>query len=97
MAKSDATHFVISAGSTETGAPLYLTESGAWSGKLVDARVIAGEAQTEHYLELSAKEEQLVTDPYVVAVALASGSPTAVTAREAIRANGPTTRVRRPD
>lgn len=97
MAKSDATHFVISAGSTETGAPIYLTEPGAWSPHLAEARVLSGEAEAASLLTASARQEREVTDPYVVAVAIADGAPKPVTAREAIRATGPTTRVRRPD
>ena len=97
MAKRAATHFVISANLTDTGAPAYLTADGAWSPDLQKAVTAETEAERDELLARALRQERLVCDPYFFDVRLEDGSIDPLSARERIRALGPTTRVRRPD
>jgi hypothetical protein len=89
MGQRAATHFVISAQFLGTGAPAYLTASGGWSGDLQRATLLPTVAQQERLLERAALQES------VVQVRNETIAP--LSARERIRAQGPTTRIRRPD
>jgi hypothetical protein len=97
MAKPKGTHFVISASSTATGAPVYLKEGGAWSDRLQDAACWASEAERDAALIPAAAREDLVCDAYSFMVLIKEGAIDPMSARESIRAQGPTVRVRRPD
>lgn len=88
---------VITASRTDDGAPVYRAADGAWSLAIADARVFAGKAEAEDELAVAQAEERQVCDPYHMKVAPADGPPVPVSARERIRATGPTVRVRRPD
>lgn len=88
--------FVVTASLTDDGSPAYLTSDRQWSRQLSRAAVLdAGAADA--LLELARGQERHVCDPYRVAVAVQAGAPVAASARERIRAEGPTTRLRRPD
>jgi hypothetical protein len=91
------THFVISAVLTDTGAPTYLTADGSWSPDLQRAATPDSEAERDRLLEAALAQERLVCDPYFFDVALEAGVIDPLSARERIRAEGPTTRIRRPD
>jgi hypothetical protein len=91
------THFVISAGLTTTGAPIYLTVDGSWSPDLQRALAIEGETERDRLLSVAAKQERAVTDPYAFAVAVEAGKIDPLSQREHIRATGPTVPYRRPD
>jgi hypothetical protein len=91
------THFVISAGRTDSGAPTYLCENGEWSPDLQQAFAMVDAAERDERLARALKQERLVSDPYFFEVAIENGVIDPLTARERIRANGPTTRIRRPD
>lgn len=88
--------FVVTASLTDDGAPAYMTADKGWTRELSGAAVLdAGGA--EGLLAVALGQERQVCDPYTVAVAVDAGSAVAATARERIRAEGPTTRLRRPD
>ncbi len=99
MAKSTkGTHFVISAGLTASGAPVYLKADGGWSLQLADARPIESKEEAEQLVSHADQHEQaLVCDPYMFAVRLDGNAIDPLSARENIRAKGPSTPIRRPD
>ena len=96
MADKSPSLFVVSASLTDDGSPPYMRADGSWSPKLSEASAVDDDA-LKPMLEAALTEERKVCDPYGVRVRLDGGTPVAVSAREEIRATGPTTRVRRPD
>ena len=97
MAKPKGTHFVISAGFTASGAPAYLTSEGRWSTQLQEAEAIATAEERDQKLRAVMKQEAEVCDPFVFEVCLEGTTIDPLSARESIRALGPTTPIRRPD
>lgn len=97
MSFAKPTHYVITGGSTDDGAVAYLRADGSWTGKLDEAGAWATEAEAETHRVVAKKQERRVCDPYVFGVRVEAGVIDPMTAREAIRAKGPTTPIRRPD
>jgi uncharacterized protein DUF2849 len=97
MAKRGGTHYVISASLTDTGAPTYLTRDGKWVRDLQSAWAIETDEERDALLEQALRQERVVADPYFFDVRLEDSKIDPMTARERIRADGPTTRIRRPD
>lgn len=97
MAQRAGTHFVISAQFLGSGAPAYLTAGGGWSGDLQSAAALRTDAERDQLLEQAARQELVVCDPYFFEVRVGRGTLDPLSARERIRAEGPSTRVRRPD
>ncbi len=97
MAIRGGTHFVISASFTDTGAPAYLTPEGSWSPDLQRAVTPATEPERDALLEQALKYEREVCDAYFFDVRVEDKVIDPLSARERIRADGPTVRVRRPD
>jgi hypothetical protein len=98
MAKPKGTHFVVSAGFTSTGGPAYLEATGSWSQHLADAACFATEDEAKSRAATAAEVDQrTVCDPYAFAVRAEPGGIDPLTAREHIRARGPSVAVRRPD
>lgn len=97
MGKPKGTHFIISAASTESGAPLYFVTGGTWTKELQSASTLETEAQRDEALGIAADQEAIVCDPYSFMVTVTDGVIDPLSARENIRANGPTVLVRRPD
>ncbi len=97
MAKRAGTHFVISANLTDTGAPVYLGAAGSWVSDLQKSATPETEAERDALLEQALRQERLVCDPYYFDVRVEGGAIDPLSARERIRAAGPTTRIRRPD
>ena len=97
MAQRAGTHFVISAQFLGTGAPAYLTAGGAWSGDLQSAAAVLTDAERDRLLEQAARQERVVCDPYFFEVRVRHERLDPLSTRELIRAQGPSTRVRRPD
>lgn len=92
------THFVVTAGRTADGAPVYRTTAGAWSEVLADAGLVATEQEAEALAKRAGAEEQrAVSDPYVFGVRSSEQGLDALSARERLRSTGPSVRVRRPD
>lgn len=88
---------VITASRTDDGAPVYRATDGAWKRDLASAHVFPDKAAAEGELAAAQGEERQVCDPYLMKVLSADGAPEPASARERIRAMGPTVRVRRPD
>jgi hypothetical protein len=97
MAVHGGTHFVISASFLSSGAPAYLAADGAWSRDLQAALLIGSEAERDVHLASALSRERLVCDPYFFDVRLEGSVVAPLSTRERIRAQGPTTRLRRPD
>ena len=96
MAKKQSTQ-VITANRTADGAPVYLTSDHRWVTELEQAAAYPEKAAAEQVLSQVAGQERQVCDPYLMPVAIAGGKPQPTSARERIRSQGPTSRVRRPD
>jgi hypothetical protein len=98
MAKSKGSHFVVTANVTDAGSPTYMKADGSWSARLDDARCIETEEEAAGFVEdANIHQQRQVSDPYSIAVALEGGKIDPLSAREYIRAHGPSVRVRRPD
>lgn len=97
MATPKGTHFVVSASLLDSGAPAYRRKDGTWSTSLQEAHAAADEAERDAMLAEAAREEGLVCDPYAFAVRFEGDVIDPLTAREEIRAKGPTVAYRRPD
>ena len=97
MAVHGGTHFVISASFTDSGAPAYLAANGEWSRDLQSALTIESEAERDERLARALEQERVVCDPYFFDVRLEGNVIDPISTRERIRAQGPTTRIRRPD
>lgn len=97
MAKRLGTHYVVSANLTGSGAPVYLTREGRWTRALQEAAPIEEEAERDALVEQALRQEREVADPYFFEVKVEGGVIDPLSAREYIRAKGPTTRIRRPD
>ncbi len=93
-----ATHWVVTASFTDDGANAYRRADGTWSRQLAEAGLLADEATGKALaVQTVANEQRLISDPYVIDVHASDGEIVALSARERIRANGPTVPIRRPD
>ena len=97
MATPKGTHFVVTANLLGSGAPAYRRKDGTWSTNLQEAHPAATEAECDGMLTEAAREEGTVADAYVFPVRLVGPVIDPLTAREEIRAKGPTVPYRRPD
>lgn len=92
------THWIVTANFTADGSVAYLKEDGSWGARLADARLFLSEQDTQPFVrEATQKEQFLVCDPYGIDVHVGPSGIETLTAREAIRARGPSVRIRRPD
>lgn len=97
MAASN-TMWIITGSFTEDGAVAWRRADGTWSRAFADVGVVDSEANAKELAAAAAKREQReISDPYVVEVRATDGKVELLSARERIRANGPTIRIRRPD
>lgn len=97
MAKLKGTHHVVTANFTESGGPAYLTSSGDWSTDFQQARTTESEDEANALLAAAMKQERIVADAYTIMINRLDSRNEALSQREAIRALGPTTPLRRPD
>lgn len=90
--------FLVTANFTDDGAVAYRRADGTWSRQLADAGTFSSEAEAQPVAERAAAEEQReVADPYAIDVRVGAEGLEPTTARERIRAYGPTIPMRRPD
>jgi len=97
VARSFGSHFVITANTTDAGAPVYLRSDRTWSAALTDAHAVGSEDERDDLLSHAQTQEHHVCDPYAFKVNVEGGAAVATTARERIRSQGPTSPLRRPD
>ena len=92
------THWVVTGKVTDDGSNVWRRADGTWSSRLDEAGLLTDEASAKAIVARTvATEQRHVSDPYVIEVAAKDGVIDALTARERIRATGPTIRLRRPD
>ena len=93
-----ANHWVVTGKFTDDGANAWRRADGTWSRRLDEAGLLDDEATGKALAQAAAAHEQReISDPYVIEVHAAGGTTDPLTARERIRANGPTVPLRRPD
>ncbi len=88
-------NYVITGSSTATGHPIYLDPAHRWTESLERAQVFDQETKRDAALQKARADEASCCDPYAIEVAIVSGRASALTLRERIRAEGPTTPIPR--
>lgn len=92
-----ATHWIVTANFTFDGSVAYRREDGRWTRELAEAGLFADEASATPVAQASAQKEQFeVCDPYPIDVHVGESGIEPTTARERIRAFGPTVPYERP-
>lgn len=91
------TCFVITGSLTEEGCVAYLKSDDTWATTIVEAHPFETEADAEAKLGAVKAAESVITEPYVFPAELDGSTIRPVSAREILRAKGPSTRLRRPD
>jgi hypothetical protein len=90
--------FVVTAKFTDDGSNAWRRADGTWSPRIEEAGLVADEATAKAQVASTvANEQRQISDPYVIEVFADAGKIDPLSARERIRATGPTVRVRRPD
>ena len=97
MATPKGTHFIVTANLLATGAPIYMRADRTWSTDLQEAHPAPNEAERDAMVAQAALEEATVADPYAFPARIDGTTVDPLTAREEIRAKGPTVAYRRPD
>ncbi len=91
-----ANAWVVTAKFTDDAANVWRRADGTWSRDLQQAAVVADEATAKSQAATAAATEQRqISDPYVIEVFAEGGTIDPLTARERIRATGPTVHTRR--
>lgn len=97
MAVPKGNCFLISANLLKSGTCVWRRADGSWTTNLQEAHPAATEAERDAMLAAAAKEETVVADPFALPAHQDGNRIDPLTARERIRANGPTVAYRRPD
>jgi hypothetical protein len=93
-----ANHWVVTGKFTDDGSNAWRRADGTWSRRIADAELLNDESTGKALSATAAVHEQReISDPYVIEVYAADGTIDPLSARERIRANGPTVPLRRPD
>jgi hypothetical protein len=83
---------------TDDASNVWRRADGSWTSKLQEAGIVADEATAKAQAASAvANEQRQITDPYVIEVHASDGTIDPLTARERIRATGPTVTTRRLD
>lgn len=91
-------HWIVTGNFTADGAVAWRRADGTWSRRIVEAGLLADEATARSLAAIAnANEQREISDPYGVEVHAAGDQIDPLTARQRIRANGPTVPIRRPD
>lgn len=92
------THWIVTGNFTDDGAVAWRRGDGTWSRTIADAGLVDDEASAKAIAaHANAREQREICDPYGIEVRAEHGTIDPLTARQRIRANGPTTPIRRPD
>lgn len=98
MSVPSPNHWIVTANFTESGSVAWRKADGTWSLQIADAGLLADEAAaTAVATAASTNEQRVVSDPYAIGVLAEGGAIDPLTARERIRAAGPSIPMRRPD
>jgi hypothetical protein len=90
-------HWIVTGNFTDDGAVAWRRADGTWSRTIHDAGLVDEAQAKAHAAHAIAHEQRQICDPYGVEVYADAGVIDPLTARQRIRANGPTTPIRRPD
>lgn len=83
--------WIVTANFTADGSVAYRREDGSWSSQLSEAGLHPDEASAQVFASQAAAQEQaLVCDPYPIDMGWDGETLRPLTARESIRAQGPT-------
>ncbi len=88
---------VVTGNLTREGGIVYLGQRGRWESALERARAFASRDEADAELARVRVDESLITEPYVFEARHQDGRLRPLSAREILRAAGPSTRLRRPD
>ncbi len=91
------THWIVTGNFTEDGAVAWRRADGTWSRTIADAGLVDESTAKAQAATAGTTEQRLICDPYGIEVAAVAGTIDPLTARQRIRANGPTIQLRRPD
>jgi len=97
MATPKGTHFVMTANFLASGAPAYRRKDGNWSIDLQEAHPAATDSERDAMLAETMQEQGTIADAYAFPVRLEGQLIDPLTAREEIRAKGPSVAYRRPE
>jgi hypothetical protein len=97
MSQSKALKWVVTANFTSAGAVAYLRADKSVTRVLDEAACFATKEEAEAMRKVALGMEAIIADPYLMEVAELPTGLDPLTARERIRAQGPTIRLRRPD
>lgn len=89
--------YIITGSLTLEGDVAYLREDGSWTGTLGESRLFGTREEADGRLAEVAAMEATITEPYVFEAEKTDAGIRPLSAREALRSNGPSTRLRRPD
>ncbi len=97
MSQAPALKWVVTGNFTADGAVAYLRSDGSVTPKLAEAGLLATKQDAESLRKVALGKEAVIADPYLIEVAELPSGRDPLTARERIRSQGPTIRLRRPD
>lgn len=91
-----ANHWIVTGNFTAEGAVAWRRADGTWSRQIAEAGLLTDEATAKAIAARVASDEQRhITDPYAIEVYADGATIDPLTARQRIRAGGPTVPVRR--
>lgn len=97
MSPTKSLHWLVTAGFTADGSVAYLRADHSFCRRVEQAALFDAKADAEEARRIALRNERVVADPYVIEVARTGAELDLRSARERIRAHGPTVRLRRPD
>jgi hypothetical protein len=89
--------WVVTGNFTADGAVAWLRADGEFGHQLTEAQLFDTKDAAEAARQIVLGAERIVSDPYLTEVGVAQQGLDALSARERIREQGPSVRVRRPD
>jgi hypothetical protein len=98
LAVPPANHWIVTGNFTDDGAVAWRRADGTWSRRIADAGLLNDEPTAKAIAATAiANEQREICDPYAIEVHANGETIDPLTARQRIRANGPTIPMRRPD
>lgn len=89
--------WIVTGNFTASGAVAYLRADGEFGSRVTEAKVFDTKDDAEAARQVALRAERIVSDPYLTEVGIAPQGLDTLSARERIREQGPSVRVRRPD
>ena len=90
------THWIVTGNFTEDGSVAWRRADGTWSRRIADAGLVDEPTAKAQSATAGATEQREICDPYGIEVDASGDTIDPLTARQRIRANGPTIQLRRP-